>query len=79
MKKIISLFLAATAFACTQEQSVDVTVTNPSAMNRSNEITEISMDAVAKLNGASFIISDNNGTQIPYQITYDKKLFSLLM
>ena len=74
MKKIISLFLAATAFACTQEKSVDVTVTNPSAIARSNEITEISMDAVAKLNGKSFIISDNNGTQIPYQITYDKKI-----
>lgn len=74
MKKIISLFLAATAFACTQEKSMDVTVTNPSAIARSNEITEISMDAVAKLNGESFIISDNNGTQIPYQITYDKKI-----
>lgn len=74
MKKIISLFLAATAFACTQEQSIDVTVTNPSGMNRLNEITEIPKDAVAKLNGKSFIISDNNGTQIPYQITYDKKI-----
>ncbi|WP_293712594.1 DUF4861 domain-containing protein [uncultured Parabacteroides sp.] len=74
MKKIISLFLAASAFACTQEKSVDITVTNPSSIARSNEITEISMDAVAKLNGESFIISDNNGTQIPYQITYDNKI-----
>lgn len=32
------------------------------------------MEAVAKLNGESFIISDNNGTQIPYQITYDNKI-----
>ena len=60
MKKIISLFLAASAFACTQEKSVDITVTNPSSIARSNEITEISMEAVAKLNGESFIISDNN-------------------
>lgn len=74
MKKIISLFLAAGAFACTQEKSVDITVTNPSAIARSNEITEISMDAVAKLNGESFIISDNNGTRIPYQTTYDNKI-----
>lgn len=74
MKKIICLFLAATAFACTQENSLDVTVTNPSAIARSNEITEISIDAVAKLNGETFIISDNNGIQIPYQITYDKKI-----
>lgn len=74
MKKIICLLLATTAFACTQEKSVDVTITNPSAMDRSKEITEISMDAVGKLNGKSFIISDNNGTQVPYQITYDKKI-----
>lgn len=74
MKKVICLLLAATAFACTQENSVDVTVTNPSSIARSNEIAEISMDEVAKLNGEPFIISDNNGTQIPYQITYDKKI-----
>lgn len=74
MKKIICLFLATTAFACTQEKSVDVTISNPYAMDRSKEITEISMDAVAKLNGESFIISDNNGSEVPYQITYDKKI-----
>lgn len=74
MKKIISFFLAATAFACTQEKGIEVTVSNPSAIARSNEITEISMDAVAKLNGEPFVISDNNGSQIPYQITYDNKI-----
>lgn len=74
MKKIICLFLATTAFACTQDKSVDVTISNPYAMDRSKEITEISMDAVAKLNGESFIISDNNGSEVPYQITYDKKI-----
>lgn len=74
MKKIICLFLATTAFACTQENGVDVTVTNTSNIGRTNEITEISMEAVAKLNGESFIIADDKGTQIPYQITYDKKI-----
>lgn len=74
MKKIICLFLATTAFACTQENGVDVTVTNTSNIGRTNEITEISMEAVAKLNGESFIIADDKGLQIPYQITYDKKI-----
>lgn len=74
MKKIIYLFMAATAFACTQEKSVDVTVTNPSAVDRSKEITEISMDAIARLNGESFIIADNSGAEVPYQITYDQKI-----
>lgn len=74
MKKIICFFMAATAFACTQEKSVDITVTNPSAIDRLKEITEISTDAIIKLNGKPFIISDNNGTQVPYQITYDEKI-----
>lgn len=74
MKKIIGLFLMATAFACTQEKGVEVTINNPSALDRSKEITEISIDAIAKLNGESFIISDNSGKQIPYQITHDQKI-----
>lgn len=74
MKKIIGLFLMATAFACTHEKGVEVTINNPSALDRSKEITEISIDAIAKLNGESFIISDNSGKQIPYQITHDQKI-----
>ena len=50
MKKIFSLLLAASAFACTQEKVVEITISNPSATDRTNEITEITSDAVAKLN-----------------------------
>lgn len=74
MKKIISLFLAATAFACTQEHNVNISISNPSALDREKEIAEISLDAIAKFDGQPFIISDNNGMQIPYQITYDNKI-----
>lgn len=77
MKKIITLFLAVSismAFACTQEKAVEIIITNSSAMNRTDEITEISSDAIAKLNGETFIISDHNGKQIPYQITHDNKI-----
>ena len=41
MKKIFSLLLAASAFACTQEKVVEITISNPSTTDRTNEITEI--------------------------------------
>lgn len=74
MKKIIYLLLAASAFACTQEKNVEITISNPSATDRTNEITEVSSDILSKFNGEKFIISDTNGKQIPYQITYDNKI-----
>ena len=74
MKTIISLLLAASAFACTQENAVEITISNPSAGERTNEITEIASDAVAKFKDESFIITDSLGEQIPYQITYDNKI-----
>lgn len=74
MKKIISLLLAASAFACTQGKMVEVTVSNPSATDRTNEITEISSEVLSKFEGEKFIISDNSGAQVPYQITYDNKI-----
>lgn len=74
MKAIFSLLLAASAFACTQEKAVEITISNPSAAARTNEITEISSEAIAGLNGEAFIISDSKGEQVPYQVTYDKKI-----
>ena len=74
MKNIISLLLAASAFACTQEKAVEITINNPSAGERTNEMTEISSDAIARLNGETFIITDNQGQQVPYQLTYDNKI-----
>lgn len=74
MKKIFSLLLAASAFACTQEKGIEITIANPSANSRTNEITEIAFDAVASLDSDTFIIMDNSGSQVPYQITYDDKI-----
>ena len=74
MKKISYLLLAFFALACTPEKKVEVTISNPSSFDRLNEITEIEMDAIAKLQGETFIITDNQGTQIPYQITHDQKI-----
>ncbi len=74
MKQFISLVMAFVAFACTQEPTIRVTVTNPSALERSGEIIELSADALDRLQGQSFIIADANGKEIPYQLTYDNKL-----
>lgn len=77
MKKSITLFLVASvsmSFACSQEKTVELIITNPSPNSRTNEITEISTDAVAGLNGKKFIISDINGKQVPYQVTHDNKI-----
>ena len=74
MKKIFSLLLAASAFACTQEKVVEITISNPSATDRTNEITEITSDAIDKMKGETFVISDNTGSQVPYQVTYDNKI-----
>lgn len=74
MKRISYLLLAIFAFACTPEKKVEITISNPSAMDRPNEITEIGMDAIDKLQGETFIITDSQGKQIPYQVTYDNKI-----
>lgn len=74
MKNIFSLFLLASAFACTQEKVVEITISNPSSIDRTNEITEITQDAVAKFEGQSFILTDSKGMQVPYQVTHDQKI-----
>ncbi|MCD8263121.1 MAG: DUF4861 domain-containing protein [Tannerellaceae bacterium] len=74
MKKIITLLLAAIAFSCTEEKVAEITITNPGSLDRTNEIVEVSMDALAKFNGESFIIPGVMGKQTPYQITHDNKL-----
>ncbi|NDV80666.1 DUF4861 domain-containing protein [Bacteroides sp. 51] len=79
MKKI--LFILMTAFvmtACNESKTVTVTVTNDMALDRANEMVEVSMDEVSTLlqlpNDGQIIINDAEGTEIPYQITFDEKI-----
>ena len=79
MKKLF--FFIATAlvcFACNESKTVTVTVTNPTAMERTGEMVEISMsDVNSKLqlaDTAQIIVLDVDGQQVPYQITYDEKV-----
>lgn len=65
-------------FACNDSRTVTVTVTNPLAMERSNEMVEVSMETVTDLLGladtAQIVVLNADGQQVPYQITYDGKV-----
>ena len=65
-------------FACNDSRTVTVTVTNPLAMERSNEMVEVSMETVTDRLGladtAQIVVLNDDGQQVPYQITYDGKV-----
>lgn len=65
-------------FACNDSKTVTVTVTNPLAMERSNEMVEVSMETITNCLGladtAQIVVLDADGQQVPYQITYDGKV-----
>ena len=67
-------------FACNDSRTVTVTVTNPLAMERSNEMVEVSMETVTDRLGladtAQIVVLNADGQQVPYQITYDGKVIS---
>ena len=65
-------------FACNESKTLTVTVTNPLAMERSNEMVEVSMETVTNRLGladtAQIVVLNADGQQVPYQITYDDKV-----
>lgn len=65
-------------FACNDSRTVTVTVTNPLAMEHSNEMVEVSMETVTDRLGladtAQIVVLNADGQQVPYQITYDGKV-----
>lgn len=79
MKKYF--LLLATAFAlvaCAESTPVIIMVTNSTALERNGEMVEVSMgDVAAKLqlaDTAQIVVLDQDGAQVPYQITYDEKV-----
>ena len=79
MKKLLLLGMTALfCFACNDSRTVTVTVTNPLAMERSNEMVEVSMETVTDRLGladtAQIVVLNADGQQVPYQITYDGKV-----
>ena len=79
MKKIFSFLATALLLAsCTEQGPLQVTVTNPIHVNRNGELVEVCMEKVSKqldLNDTTqFIVLNEAGEQVPYQLTYDGKL-----
>ncbi len=64
--------------ACSQKQTVTVTVSNNTDLNRSDEMVEVSMESVAQklqlADTAEVVVLDANGKQLPSQVTSDGKL-----
>ena len=65
-------------FACNESKTVTVTVANPLAVERSNEMIELSMAEISNClnlaDTAQIVVLDAEGQQVPCQITYDEKL-----
>ncbi len=75
MKQIIYLLLIALTFACSSDNGKTISISNTSDFERTNEIVELDYATITDLfKEGQFIIADLNGKEIPYQITYDKKL-----
>lgn len=78
MKKILLMAAVCLLCACSHQQPFVVTVTNTLAVDRSDEMVEVSMAEVsAKLqlpDTAQVIVLDENEQEVPYQVTYDDML-----
>lgn len=78
MKRVIYLlFIASIVTSCSSSKFANITVTNSSTFDREKEIVEVPMKDVSKkvdLNNAQVVVLDKNGEEIPYQITFDKKI-----
>lgn len=79
MRKIfLAVATACALLSCSQREPVTVTVANPLPIDRDGEMVEISMaDITGKLqlpDTAQVVVLDENGLEVPYQITYDGML-----
>lgn len=77
MKRIFGLLFLAAAFACSEQKDMQITVNNPLALDRENEVVEIPSETVSVIKakyGNQFIITDSNGNEIASQLTYGSTL-----
>lgn len=61
--------LLALAAGCTQQHTIEVT--NASNANAAGEMAEVPLADILAAIGEEFVISDPEGAEVPYQITYD--------
>lgn len=70
MKTIIAAAaLLALAAGCTQQHTIEVT--NASKADADGEMAEVPLADIIAATGGEFVISDQEGAEVPYQITYD--------
>jgi hypothetical protein len=77
MKKITVFFVLAAFLACSGGKEIQISVSNPLAIDRQNEVVEISPEAVASIKGKygeQFILTGADGAETAYQITHDGRL-----
>ena len=79
MKKTFSFLAAALLLvSCGKQGPLQVTVNNPLNIDRNGELVEVCMGQVSEklgLNDTSqFVVVNEAGEQVPYQLTYDGKL-----
>lgn len=78
MKKTIEILaISAICAACTANQEVVLSVTNPSSFDRIAEVVEIPVDRLNLSVKEGITIKESTGKIIPYQFTYDGKLVFL--
>lgn len=73
------VLLAMSLFACNSpEKSMNIVVSNPLDMDRVGEMVEIPMETIKnQLNvsdASSIILSDDQGIETPFQLTFDQKI-----
>ena len=67
---VVSILLLAGCCNCVYT----VTVTNPTDADRHPEMVELDLQDLGLTEGESFIVKNESGDEIPYQITYDDKV-----
>ena len=67
---VVSILLLAGCCNCVYT----VTVTNPTESDRHPEMVEVNLQDLGLAEGESFIVKNESGDEIPYQITYDGKV-----
>ncbi len=77
MKHILCLASLLALFACQQEDGVTITLSNTLPFDRVQEITAIDRGELAAFTakyGEAFVLTDQTGKELPWQLTYDNQL-----
>lgn len=84
MKKVfLLLFVTLIGYSCSRRKKCEVSVKNDSKIDRENEIVEMSLGDISQKIGLSdttqIVVLDEQGQQVPYQLTYNGNLIFPVM